>query len=68
MFDCGGMALSEDKLNSGWEATDPILGGSSATLPQLAQPHQGFRLDPNAIIDGRSNSLLAPKVPFGGLN
>jgi hypothetical protein len=30
VFDCGGVALSEDKLNFGWEATGPILGGSSA--------------------------------------
>src|SRR6266567_2980385 len=34
VFDCGRVALSEDKLNFGWEATGPILGGSSArTLP-----------------------------------
>jgi hypothetical protein len=32
MFDCGGVALSEDKLNLGWETAGPILGGSSANL------------------------------------
>lgn len=31
VFDCGGVALSEDRLNFGWEATGPILGGPSAT-------------------------------------
>ena len=30
VFDCGGVALSEDKLNFGWEATGPTLGGWSA--------------------------------------
>jgi hypothetical protein len=28
VFDCGGVALSEDRLNFDWEATGPILGGS----------------------------------------
>jgi hypothetical protein len=35
MFDCGGVALSEDKLNFSWEATGPILGESSAILKLL---------------------------------
>jgi hypothetical protein len=31
VFDCGRVALSEDKLSFGWEATGPILGGLSAS-------------------------------------
>jgi hypothetical protein len=28
VFDCGGVAHTEDKLSFGWETAGPILGGS----------------------------------------
>jgi hypothetical protein len=41
-----------------------MVGNPSTTSSATSR----VRLDPNAIIDGRSNSLLAPEVPFGRLN
>jgi hypothetical protein len=40
-------------------------GGSSATLPEW---RSGFRLNPNAVVDGRRDPLGAAEVAFGGLH
>src|SRR6266436_479356 len=52
--------------------TNEMLGASNKPVGRQPfhnrAPSSGIRLDANAIVDGRSNPLFAPKVAFGRLH
>jgi hypothetical protein len=51
VFDCGGVALSEDKVSFSWEGDRSGLGGSSVTRKLCALPIAPWKLDSFRLAD-----------------